>query len=355
MNTSEFDYRLPPELIAQEPAPVRSAARMMVVRRAGGSLEHRRVAELPALLRAGDLLVVNDTRVIPARLFGRKPSTGGRIEVLLIEESPGPAAGAGVWEVLLKASRPPAAGSVLELAGGRIRAEVLGRSEGGRARLRLTHDQPLMDILAEAGVTPLPPYIRRPRAGGDPRRAALDRDRYQTVFARAPGAVAAPTAGLHFTPELLAELAARGIGRAAVTLHVGPGTFKPIDSATVEAHRMDPERYRVPAETARLIAAARERRGRIVAVGSTVVRTLETVAAERGAVTAAEGRTALFIRPPHVFRAVDALLTNFHLPTSTLLVMVSAFAGLELARRAYAEAIRERYRFYSYGDCMLIL
>jgi S-adenosylmethionine:tRNA ribosyltransferase-isomerase len=260
-----------------------------------------------------------------------------------------------VWEVLLKASSTPEPGSFLELASGRIRAEVISRLGSGRFLLRLNHDQPLMDILNEEGVPPLPPYIKRRQAGADGRQTALDRESYQTVYAKVPGAIAAPTAGLHFTPDLLEALARRGIEHAAVTLHVGLGTFKPVTTATVEAHRMEPERYGISAETACRLRAARTGSGRIVAVGSTVVRVLETVMAEQGDLVPAEGRSRLFIHPPYNFRAVQALLTNFHLPASTLLMMVSAFAGRELIRHAYATAIRERYRFYSYGDCMLIL
>ena len=429
MKTSDFDYALPPELIAQAPAPERAAARMLVVRRAGGDFEHRRVADLPEFLQPGDLLVLNDTRVIPARIFGRKEKTGGRVEVLLIEERQAiPCSGRSlerhavlrtaappdqqdavlrtaappdqqdvvlrtaatsenrgaenIWEVMLKSSRPTPAGSFLELAAGLIRAEVLAQLGNGRALLRLTHDRPLMEILEQEGVAPLPPYIKRPPGAGPAVRAAdgamraadgagratdgagratdgagraTDRERYQTVYARVPGAIAAPTAGLHFTPDLLERLTQRGVGHACVTLHVGPGTFLPVATETVEEHRIEPERYAVPAEAARRIVEAQERKGRIVAVGSTVVRTLETVAAERGGVVPAEGRSGLFIYPPYRFRVIRALLTNFHLPQSSLLMMVSAFAGPELIRRAYAAAIRERYRFYSYGDCMLIL
>lgn len=357
MKTAEFEYHLPPELIAQQPAPERTAARMMVVHRATGALEHRRVSDLPAILRPGDLLVVNDTRVIPARLFGSKEKTGGRVEVLLIEERPDTPCGAGAsaWEALVKASRLPEPGSFLSLASGRLRAEVLARLGSGRALLRLIHDGPLLEILDQEGVPPLPPYIKRPHAIAQRDQVAVDRDRYQTVYARVPGAIAAPTAGLHFTPDLLECLRRQGVERASVTLHVGLGTFKPVSSATVEAHCMEPERYGVSQATARCIREAQQRQSRIVAVGSTVVRTLETVAAEHGAVAPAEGRSRLFIYPPYSFRVVQALLTNFHLPASTLLMMVSAFAGQDLIRRAYETAIRERYRFYSYGDCMLIL
>lgn len=347
MQTSDFFYRLPAELIAQQAVADRDRSRMLVVWRATGAFAHRRVADLPALIRAGDLLVVNDTRVIPARLYGQKAGTGGRVEVLLVEETK-----PDVWEALLRArhTRP---GARLELAGGQVQAEVLAVNAEGRVTLRFQHARPLMEILATEGVTPLPPYIKRARC--DASGNALDRERYQTVYARNPGAVAAPTAGLHFTEALLAALKQSGVHHAAVTLHVGPGTFKPVNVPEVERHRVDAERYNLPAVTAQLIRKTRAAGGRIVAVGSTVVRTLETVAAANGAVAAAQGRSDLFIYPPYKFRVVDVLLTNFHLPCSSLLMMVSAFAGRELVLRAYAEAIRERYRFYSYGDCMLII
>lgn len=347
MKTSDFFYHLPPELIAQQPSADRSQARMMVIHRADGNFEHRSVADLPGYLHPGDLLVVNDTRVIPARLYGCKAATGGSVEILLIEET-----APDVWEAFLRA-RHAKPGARLELAGGQVQAEVLAVKDEGRVTLRLCHEHPLFDILETAGVTPLPPYIKRASAGESQR--ALDRERYQTVYARNPGAVAAPTAGLHFTEALLNTLERRGVRRAAITLHVGPGTFKPVTVAEVEQHRMDAERYTVPPETARLIRETRAARGRVVAVGSTVVRALETVAAAHGMVTAAQGRSDLFIYPPFAFRAVDAMLTNFHLPSSSLLMMVSALAGRELILRAYDEAIRARYRFYSYGDCMLIV
>ncbi len=352
MKTELFDYGLPSDRIAQQPLPDRAQARLLVVRRGSGAFEHRRVADLPALLNPGDLLVVNDTRVIPARLRGRRSDTGGRVEVLLLEELE-----PGRWNALLRARRARP-GLALELASGRIAAEVLEAAGMGRVTLRLHSDAPLAAVLEAEGETPLPPYIKRgPGAGQaeDAAQRARDRDRYQTVYARVPGAVAAPTAGLHFTAASFEALARRGIGRAAVTLHVGAGTFQPVTADRVELHRMEDERYTVPADTAARLAGTRAAGGRIVAVGSTVVRTLETVAARYGTVRADTGRTDLFITPPYAFRAVDVLLTNFHLPRSTLLMMVSAFAGLDLIRGAYAEAIRMGYRFYSYGDAMLIL
>lgn len=362
MKTSDFEYHLPRELIAQQPAPDRAGARMMIVHRAAGTLEHRHVADLPDFLRPNDLLVVNDTRVIPARLFGRKEKTEGRVEVLLIEErhavsrtatTSAGAVSTSIWEALVKASRFPEVGSFLLLASGRIRAEVMDRVGNGRALLRLPADGLLMEILDQEGVSPLPPYIKRSPV--NTRQITMDRDRYQTVYARIPGAIAAPTAGLHFTPKLLERLERRGIGHAAVTLHVGPGTFQPVTTDLVEAHHMEPERYGVSAATVRRVVETQQQKGRIIAVGSTVVRTLETIAAEHGTMVPAEGRSQLFIFPPYSFRVVQMLLTNFHLPASTLLMMVSAFAGRDLIRCAYETAIRERYRFYSYGDCMLIL
>lgn len=355
MHTADFTYDLPPELIAQEPAPDRSSARMLVLRRETGDIEHRRVADLPEYLRSGDLLVVNNTRVIPARLFGRKSSSGGKVEVLLIEERE-----PGLWEALARCSRRPAAGSVILLAGGHLRAVVEQVGAGARVWLRMQHDRPLMDLLDEHGQPPLPPYIRRsyraPDVGGDDAAAIRsDRVRYQTVYAREPGAIAAPTAGLHFTPDLLMRLEREGVGRAELTLHVGLGTFKPIEVSDLDSHAMEAERYVLPAAAASRIAAARAAGGRIVAVGTTSVRVLESVAAPDGTVAPGEGRTSIFIRPPYRFRAVDAMLTNFHLPMSTPLVMVCALAGRDAVLRAYGEAVQRRYRFYSYGDAMLIL
>ncbi len=349
MKTAEFLYDLPPELIAQMPLPERSQARMMVVDRRSGSLEHCRVADLPGILRTGDLLVLNDTRVIPARLFGKKSGTGGRVEILLVEET-----APDEWEALWRASRPPRPGAILELAGGRIQAETLEPPRHGRLRVRLHYQGNFMDLLEEHGQPPLPPYIKRPAVDGTPVQTAEDRRRYQTVFALQPGAVAAPTAGLHFTDSLLARLAESGIHNVKITLHVGPGTFRPVTCENIADHRMDPERFSVSPATAAAVSDARRAGRRVVAVGSTVVRTLET-SAVAGGIAAGTGRSTLFIHPPYKFQAVDAMLTNFHLPASTLLMMVSALAGMELTRKAYALAVRERYRFYSYGDCMLIL
>jgi S-adenosylmethionine:tRNA ribosyltransferase-isomerase len=345
MKTAEFDYNLPANLIAQHPLEDRAAARMMVLRRDTGSIEHRCVRELPCFLQSGDLLVVNDTRVIPARILGKRTDTGGKVELLLLEQC-----GPNVWRALCRARRRPQMGSQLTLADGRVQAEVLSLEPEGRTTVRLECRETLVDVLEEVGLTPLPPYIKRPD-GPEP----ADRERYQTVYATNPGAVAAPTAGLHMTTDLLDQLAARGVARTAITLHVGPGTFRPVTAELVEEHVMESERSEVSPETAEKVNRTREEGGRVIAVGTTTVRTLESAAADGGMVRTFSGRTDLFIRPPYAFKAVDCMLTNFHLPKSTLLMMISAFAGRDLIMKAYHEAVEAGYRFYSYGDCMLIL
>jgi S-adenosylmethionine:tRNA ribosyltransferase-isomerase len=327
--TRDFDYDLPEESIAQEPAP-RGESRLLVLD-AEGPDRHRRVRDLPRLLRAGDLLVLNDTRVIPARLFGQREG-GGRMEILLIEK-----VGELVWDALVRPGRRARPGTVLHFE--ELSAEVMEKRED---RYRLRFSEPVEPHLDRLGHVPLPPYIRRPDR-------EADRERYQTVYARNPGAVAAPTAGLHFTEAILEEMAAAGIGVARVTLHVGIGTFKPVSAERVEDHRMDRERYEVSEETAEAIRRTRQSGGRIVAVGTTVVRTLESAA-----LAGTSGSTELFITPGFRFQAVDVLLTNFHLPRSTLLMLVSAFAGRERVLAAYEEAVRTGYRFYSYGDAMLV-
>lgn len=338
MDVGQFDYELPAELIAQEPLPERDASRLLVLPREQGEPQHRTIRDLPQLLRAGDLLVVNDARVIPARLRGRKEGTGGKVEVLLVEPL-----GASDWLALAQSSKPLRAGAGIEAHGARLAVtEVRGEGEIV-VRLPLQGDD-LWRYLDEAGEMPLPPYIERPLR-------ADDRERYQTVFARERGAVAAPTAGLHFTPRLLDELRGRGIGVAPITLHVGPGTFLPVRARRVEDHRMHRERYEVPAATAEAIRSAS---GRVIAVGTTALRTLEA-AHDGDAVRAGPGSTDLFVTPGYRFRAVRGLLTNFHLPRSTLLMLVSAFAALPRIQAAYGEAVARRYRFFSYGDAMLIL
>jgi S-adenosylmethionine:tRNA ribosyltransferase-isomerase len=347
MKVAEFDFELPAELIAQRPAPRRDRSRLLVLDRRTGKIDHRRFDELAALLRPGDLLVLNDTRVLPARLVGRKPS-GGRVELLLVEQRES-APHHALWRCLLKASRKPPAGCVLEFDRG-LRGAVLDR-ENGEWLVRLECAEGRVDEqLERAGAAPLPPYIRRGDRGPD----VEDRQRYQTVFARRPGAIAAPTAGLHFTENLLRELRAAGVEQACITLHVGLGTFQPVTVESVEDHRMHEERFELSAAAAEAVTAARQRGGRVVAVGTTVVRTLEACATQRGLVSSRGDRCALFIYPGFRFRVVDAMITNFHLPRSTLLMLVSAFAGRERTLEAYREAVARGYRFYSYGDAMLI-
>jgi S-adenosylmethionine:tRNA ribosyltransferase-isomerase len=338
---SDFDFPLPEELIAQAPVTPRDASRLLVLP-PDGPLAHRAFSELAGLLAPGDLLVFNDTRVIPARLLGRKPS-GGKVELLLCEPLAG---GTGRrWRAMGQASKPIREGSVLSFEGLEARVDAV-EGEGFYAVTLDREGDALLVALERAGRIPLPPYIRR-EPGAD------DAERYQTVFARAPGSAAAPTAGLHFTPALLAAIAARGVRRAAVTLHVGPGTFLPVRGDSVEGHRMHGERYAVTPEAAAELAAARARGGRVVAVGTTAVRTLES-AFRDGAVQPGEGRTEIFIRPGHRFAAVDALVTNFHLPRSTLLMLVCAFGGTSRVLDAYRAAVASRYRFFSYGDAMFL-
>jgi S-adenosylmethionine:tRNA ribosyltransferase-isomerase len=354
MRVADFDFDLPPELVAQAPPAVRGASRLLVLERSTGQITHAAFSDLPAWLRTGDLLVVNDTRVFPARLFGRRVPTGGRVEVLLIERLE-----EDRWDALVHPGQKLRPGGRLVLesdtgqAGVVIHGEIIGRGEFGRRTLRLlatrTHGTAvdLDEAIDLIGHVPLPPYVHR---ADEP----ADRERYQTVYARVRGSVAAPTAGLHFTPDLLHALAAAGVERVAVTLHVGYGTFKPVRTEIVEDHTVDPEHYEVSPQAAARINAAREEGRRIVAVGTTTVRTLESCG-QSGRAEAGRGCTRLFIRPGHQFRQADALVTNFHLPRSSLLMLVCAFAGREAVLRAYHEAVAARYRFYSYGDAMLIV
>jgi S-adenosylmethionine:tRNA ribosyltransferase-isomerase len=366
-----FDYDLPPELVAQEPLRQRADARLMIVDRRRGSIDHAHVRDLPEILRGTDRLVLNDTRVVPAQLRGQRVETGGRWQGLFLGLLPG-----GAWKLLCKTRgklRAPEPIALLD-RDGRPAAKLwlIEQLEDGQWRARLDEPVDAFALLEKIGRVPLPPYIR----GGN----MVDEDiqRYQTVFARKPGAVAAPTAGLHFTPELLKQLDQRGVAFSAVTLHVGMGTFRPIATDDPAQHVMHAEWAELSAPAAREISETKAAGGRIVAVGTTVVRTLESVAAlqtaqqaaEQGAASQAEqgpsesaagelltpfaGETRLYIRPPYEFRAVDAMITNFHFPRTTLLLLVQAFGGVELIRRAYEEAVAEQYRFYSYGDAMLI-
>lgn len=354
MKTSDFDYDLPPGLIAQEPLSRRDDARMMILDRRSGTIGHRKVGDLGSFLHAGDLLVVNNTRVFPARIFGRRRHTGGKVELLLIEPADSGALHADRWRAFYRASSSPSAGTVVDLADGHIEGAILSVGEGGQIVVELRTDGSLPDALERYGVPPVPPYIKRERDGSD-ERIAMDRERYQTVYARETGAIAAPTAGLHFTGDLLSALSEKGIRRAEVTLHVGPGTFRPVSAERLEDHMMEAERYEIGEAAAAAINETRSGGGRVVAVGSTTVRTLETVAAADGRIVPCSGRSSLFIHPPYEFRAVDVMLTNFHLPRSTLLMMICALAGTGPVLEAYREAVRLRYRFYSYGDCMLIV
>lgn len=335
--TSDFDYELPPELIAQVPTATRSASRLLHVR--GMHRADHPFCDLPSLLSPGDLIVMNDTKVINARVFGDKV-TGGRVELLIERIVSDDEAWAQV-----RASHKPKPGSVLGLPGG-ARAHVVERDDRFH-RLRFEGTGPLYAWLDRHGEVPLPPYIGR-------RAERSDRERYQTIYAREPGAVAAPTAGLHFDDSVMAALEARGVQRAFVTLHVGAGTFQPVQHEELARHRMHEEAYTLPSSTVEAIAAARARGGSVVAVGTTTLRALESVALAHGGLTAGSGRTALFITPGFRFAVADRLLTNFHLPRSTLLMLVSAFAGLAAIRAAYAHAIAARYRFFSYGDAMLL-
>jgi S-adenosylmethionine:tRNA ribosyltransferase-isomerase len=340
---SDFDYELPPKLIAQHPLPRRDDSRMMVVDRKSGGIRHGRFAEFAGHLQTGDMLVLNDTKVIPAKVWGT--CGGAKIEFLFVRE-----AGAGLWEVLCRPAKRVRLGGSVRFAGG-LEARVCGIREEGRRVLDFG-EADVRSVLADIGYAPLPPYIKRARQD----RAARpeDLDRYQTVYARKEGAIAAPTAGLHFTDEVLQGLKARGVDVRRVTLEVGLATFQPVRADLVEDHKMLEERYSIAPAAARAISLARRAGRRVMAVGTTVVRTLES-AWHDGTVRSGRRTTSIFIYPGYEFHAVDRLLTNFHLPKSTLLMLISAFAGHDLIMRAYGEAVRERYRFFSYGDCMLVL
>jgi S-adenosylmethionine:tRNA ribosyltransferase-isomerase len=339
VRASDFDFTLPAEQIAQQPLPQRDDARLYLLERDGDRAAQHHVRDLPSLLPPGALVIVNDTRVIRARLHATKP-TGGRVELLLVEPL-----GPDVWRCIGGASKPIRPGP-LTLDGDTPPAVEVLRVAGEHVEVKFAGD--LDGYLQRHGEVPLPPYIKRTQPD------ARDDDRYQTVFARVPGAVAAPTAGLHFTPDLLAALERHGIGHATITLHVGPGTFAPLRSDELDGQTLHAERYAIPAATADAVAAARAAGKPVVAVGTTVVRTLESAANSDGTVRAGAGTTSIFIKPGHRFAVVDMMLTNFHLPRSSLIILVAAFAGRERILAAYADAIGRGYRFYSYGDAMLI-
>jgi len=347
MKTSDFDYVLPPDRIAQEPLPRRDASKLLVLDRATGGVSHCIFSDLPTLLNKGDLVILNDTRVVPARLLGLREATGGRIEVLLLNDL-----GGGRWLAFTKSGGKLLEGEWLKLAGGLARARLIERRGEEGDVLQIESELILAEVLDEAGYMPVPPYIHRDREAPP---SPLDRERYQTTYARERGAVAAPTAGLHFTEEVFANLKERGVECVFVTLHVGVGTFRPVKVEDVEAHTMDAEQYTVPAETAAAVRDCRKRGGRVVAVGTTSVRTLESAATEGRLVTEGPGVATLFITPGHGFRIPDVLVTNFHLPRGTPLMLTCAFAGRKNVFAAYAQALEEGYRFLSYGDAMLVL
>ncbi|HEX8922751.1 MAG TPA: tRNA preQ1(34) S-adenosylmethionine ribosyltransferase-isomerase QueA [Pyrinomonadaceae bacterium] len=345
MLLSDFDYELPEELIAQHPLAERDAARMLLLDRERRDWADSRFAEIPSYLRAGDVLVVNNTRVFPARLVGRREPTGGRVELFLVREIE-----PMVWETLARPARRLQQDAHVSFGDGSLRARVIELLEDGRRIVRFESDMPLEAALERLGQTPLPPYIKREANSLDE-----DRERYQTVYARARGAIAAPTAGLHFTPRVMEELRALGASVVEITLHVGYGTFEPVRVEDLSEHAVTPEQYEITDEAARIINDARSSRRRIISIGTTTTRALESAVDEEGRVRAGTRMAQLTITPGYKFRVIDALLTNFHLPRSSLLVLVAAFAGHDLTLSAYAHAVRSRYRFYSYGDCMLII
>jgi S-adenosylmethionine:tRNA ribosyltransferase-isomerase len=343
LGTAAFDYPLDEGLIAQRPLPERDASRLLVVHRSDSTCENKTFTDIVELVSAGDVLVLNETRVFPARLVGRKP-TGAAAELLLVE----PLDTARLrWRALVRPGGKLKPGRVVRVADD-LEVRIEDSVSGGARIVRLLTPLTADEALGRYGHVPLPPYIRREDDEGD-------RGRYQTVYARERGSVAAPTAGLHFTDRVLRDIEARGVGIAKLTLHVGPGTFRPVEVSDPAAHRLDAERFCVGEEAADLVNRCRDRGGAIWAVGSTTVRTLEAIAEADGYVQAGEGKTDLFIRPGHRFRVVDRLITNFHLPRSTLLMLVAAFAGYELTMEAYRQAAADRYRFYSYGDAMAVI
>ncbi len=340
MKSSDFFYELPQELIAQEPIAERSKSRLLVLGRESGSIEHRVFEDIKGYLKKGDCLVLNDTRVIPARLLGEKEGTGGRIEFVLLKNLEN-----DVWEVILKPGKRARPGARFVFGDGELRAEIIEVCEGGNRLVRFEYEGIFQEVLDRVGIVPLPPYITK---------KLDDSERYQTVYSRYRGSAAAPTAGLHFTRELLEELEQIGVKQAYLTLHVGLGTFRPVKVENVEEHVMHSEFFELNEAAASTINKAKEEGGRIIAVGTTSCRVLETVSSPEGHVKAFSGWTSIFIYPGYSFKIVDALITNLHLPESTLIMLVSAFAGKEHIMEAYHTAVRERYRFFSFGDAMFI-
>ncbi|MGH9875176.1 MAG: tRNA preQ1(34) S-adenosylmethionine ribosyltransferase-isomerase QueA [Pyrinomonadaceae bacterium] len=349
MLLSDFDYELPEELIAQQPLERRDASRMLILERAKQTQEDSRFELFPEYIRSGDVVVVNNTRVFPARLIGRREPSGGRVEVLLVREVE-----AAVWEALVRPAQRLRVGARLRFGDSRLRAEVLESSAKGLRLLRLEAEgsgsYPIETLLFEQGQTPLPHYIRRPEG-----ESVDDSERYQTVYARERGAIAAPTAGLHFTPEVISAVQSRGARVVEITLHVGYGTFEPVRVDNIEDHRVAPEFFQIREEAAAVINESHSQGGRVIAVGTTTTRALESSVNGQGLVTAGAGQSELTITPGHKFQVTDALLTNFHLPRSSLLLLVSAFAGRDFTLAAYRHAVAARFRFYSYGDCMFVI
>lgn len=345
MRISEFDYDLPEELIAQQPLERRDASRMLVVDRNTRSWTESTFASFPELVEPRDVIVINNTRVFPARLRGRRVPSGGQVEILLVHQT-----APDMWEALLKPARRFPEGTRISLGDPRLHATVVRSLPGGLRELQFESDQSIEALIEELGETPLPPYIRRPPGGSQ-----HDRERYQTIFASEKGAIAAPTAGFHFTPEVISALRQRGVKIAEITLHVGYGTFEPVRVEQIEHHQVAAETFQISEAAASTINAARAKGGRVIAVGTTTTRALETLANNDGTIAPGRGTTALTIKPGYTFRAVEALLTNFHLPQSSLLLLVSAFADRELVLDAYRYAVKAKFRFYSYGDCMFVI
>lgn len=341
MNVKDFYYELPKELIAQDPLEDRSASRLMVMNRADGSVTHRVFCDIVQYLQPGDCLVLNNTKVIPARLYGIKEQTHATIEVLLLKRRQG-----DIWETLVKPGKKAKPGTRLSFGDGLLAAEVVGIAEEGNRLMRFSYEGIFEEILDQLGHMPLPPYITH---------ELKDSGRYQTVYAKQAGSAAAPTAGLHFTPQLLEQIREKGVDIAELTLHVGLGTFRPVKVENIKEHHMHAEYYEISQGQADKINMAKDRGGRVVAVGTTSTRTLESVADASGHVKAATGETQIFIYPGYKFKCIDALITNFHLPESTLVMLVSAFAGREQVLSAYREAVREKYRFFSFGDAMFVI
>ncbi|OPL07951.1 MAG: S-adenosylmethionine:tRNA ribosyltransferase-isomerase [delta proteobacterium ML8_F1] len=341
MKTSDFNYELPPELIAQHPLKERSESRLMVVHKSKGTLEHRGFKDVIEYFNAGDVLVVNDTRVMPGRIFGTK-ETGARVEFLILNRDED----SGNYECMVKPGKKARPGDLFSFVDGRLSAEIIEIAPGGLRKVRFDTQEDFMGLLEEIGEMPLPPYIKE---------TLEEKNRYQTVYANAVGSAAAPTAGLHFTAELFKALEEKGVTIAVVTLHVGLGTFRPVKVEDITDHEMHEEFYTIDADNARLINEARQRGGRVFAVGTTSTRTLESIVTRYGELKACSGWTDIFIYPGYSFKIVEGLITNFHLPESTLIMLVSAFADRELIMKAYSEAVKARYRFFSFGDAMLIL